>query len=78
MLALLQFDSVSLPVLERLLAEGRLPVLADLRARGRWQPLEAPDADIAAAVEKSRDGAAKMLADRLEKTFRAHRRCWCQ
>ncbi len=50
MLALLQFDSVSLPVLERLLAAGRLPVLADLRARGRWQPLEAPDADIAAAV----------------------------
>ncbi len=50
MLALLQFDSASLPVLERLLAEGRLPVLADLRARGRWQPLEAPDADIAAAV----------------------------
>ena len=50
MLALLQFDSVSLPVLERLLAEGRLPVLDDLRARGRWQPLEAPDADIAAAV----------------------------
>jgi predicted AlkP superfamily phosphohydrolase/phosphomutase len=49
-LALLQFDSVSLPVLERLLGEGRLPVLADLRARGRWQALEAPDADIAAAV----------------------------
>ena len=50
MLALLQFDSVSLPALEQLLAEGRLPVLADLRARGRWQTLDAPDADIAAAV----------------------------
>ena len=50
MLALLQFDSVSLPVLERMLVDGRLPVLADLRARGRWQTLEAPDADIAAAV----------------------------
>ena len=50
MLAILQFDSVSLPVLERLLADGRLPVLAELRARGFWRPLEAPDADIAAAV----------------------------
>ena len=50
MLALLQFDSASLAVLEQMLAAGRLPVLAELRSRGRWQSLDAPDADIAAAV----------------------------
>jgi predicted AlkP superfamily phosphohydrolase/phosphomutase len=49
-IALLQFDSASVALLERLIDEGRLPVLEDLRARGRWLPLAAPDADIAAAV----------------------------
>jgi len=36
MLAVLLFDSVSLPVLEQLVTEGRLPALAELRRRGRW------------------------------------------
>ena len=34
MLAILQFDSTSVPLLERMLGEGRLPTLADLRERG--------------------------------------------
>jgi predicted AlkP superfamily phosphohydrolase/phosphomutase len=42
MLAVLQFDAVSVPLVERLLAEGRLPALADLRARGRWLDLQTP------------------------------------
>lgn len=53
MLALLQFDSVNVPLLERLIDQGRLPALAELRRRGRWQPLVAPDAHIAAAVYHS-------------------------
>ncbi|MCM2269404.1 MAG: alkaline phosphatase family protein [Thermoanaerobaculia bacterium] len=40
-LAFLQFDSAALPRLEQLLADGRLPTLAALRARGRWQRLDA-------------------------------------
>jgi predicted AlkP superfamily phosphohydrolase/phosphomutase len=50
MLAVLQFDSVDLPLLERLLSEGRLPALAELRSRGRWQELEARDSRMASAV----------------------------
>ena len=42
MIAILQFDSVSLPHMNRLLDEGRLPGLAKLRARGHWVPLETP------------------------------------
>jgi len=42
MIAILQFDSVSLPHINRLLDEGRLPALAKLRARGHWVPLETP------------------------------------
>ncbi len=53
MLALIQFDSASVPLLERLLEEGRLPALAELRSRGRWHVLEAPDADLAAGVYHS-------------------------
>jgi predicted AlkP superfamily phosphohydrolase/phosphomutase len=53
LLALIQFDSVSVPLLERLLDEGRLPALAELRSRGRWHALEAPDADLAAGVYHS-------------------------
>jgi predicted AlkP superfamily phosphohydrolase/phosphomutase len=33
----LLFDAVSVPLVERMLADGRLPSLAALRARGRWQ-----------------------------------------
>lgn len=42
MLAVLNFDSVSVPLVERMLAEGRLPVLASLRDRGENRPLESP------------------------------------
>jgi len=41
-LAVYQFDAVSVPRIERLLAEGRLPKLAELRERGRWVDLETP------------------------------------
>lgn len=42
MIAVLQFDCVSLPHFHQLLNEGRLPTLAKLRARGEWVPLETP------------------------------------
>jgi predicted AlkP superfamily phosphohydrolase/phosphomutase len=41
-LGVFQFDAVSVPLLGRLLDEGRLPTLAELRARGRWLELETP------------------------------------
>ncbi len=41
MLVFLQFDSPALPLVERLLAAGRLPALAGLRQRGDWQSLDA-------------------------------------
>jgi predicted AlkP superfamily phosphohydrolase/phosphomutase len=40
-LALLQFDSAALPLLEQMLADGRLPTLAALRTRGMWRRLDA-------------------------------------
>ena len=42
MIAILQFDCVSLPHLNHLLNEGRLPGLARLRAEGYWVPLATP------------------------------------
>jgi predicted AlkP superfamily phosphohydrolase/phosphomutase len=39
-LALLQFDAASLPVVERMLAEDRLPVLDALRRRSTWQTVD--------------------------------------
>jgi predicted AlkP superfamily phosphohydrolase/phosphomutase len=39
-LALLQFDAAAVPVLERLLADDRLPNLAALRRRGTWMPID--------------------------------------
>lgn len=42
MLAVFQFDSVSVPVVERMLEEGRLPVLASLGDRGRLHNLTSP------------------------------------
>lgn len=42
MLALIQFDSTSLPLVERMLEEGRLPNLDRLRRTGRWQELTPP------------------------------------
>ena len=41
MLALLQFDSAALPLIERMLEDGRLPTLASLRSRGAWQTIDA-------------------------------------
>jgi hypothetical protein len=41
MLAILQFDSPALPLVERLMAAGRLPVLAGLRSRGHWLSMDA-------------------------------------
>ena len=41
MLALLQFDSAALPLITQMLADGRLPALADLRRRGTWMRLDA-------------------------------------
>jgi predicted AlkP superfamily phosphohydrolase/phosphomutase len=49
-LALLQFDAVSVPLVERLLDEGRMPALAALRAAGRWRRLEAPQRLVSSAV----------------------------
>jgi predicted AlkP superfamily phosphohydrolase/phosphomutase len=42
MIAILQFDCVSLPHFHRFLDEGRLPAFEGLRARGQWLPLETP------------------------------------
>lgn len=39
MLALLQFDATNRPLVERMLAEGRMPALAELRRRGTWHAL---------------------------------------
>jgi len=41
-LAVFQFDAVSMPRIERLLADGRMPTLADLRSRGKWLDLATP------------------------------------
>ena len=53
MLTILQFDAASITVLERLLAAGRLPVLAGLRERGTWHDLEAPATAFAAGAQHS-------------------------
>ncbi|CAG0989285.1 hypothetical protein BURK1_02178 [Burkholderiales bacterium] len=42
MLALLQFDAAALPLVAQMMADGRLPTLADLRRRGTWMRLDAP------------------------------------
>jgi predicted AlkP superfamily phosphohydrolase/phosphomutase len=39
-LAVLQFDSPALPLLEEMLSDGRLPTLAGLRERGRWETVD--------------------------------------
>jgi predicted AlkP superfamily phosphohydrolase/phosphomutase len=46
----LQFDAASVAAIERLLGEGRLPNLAELRRRGRWIGLETPAVDFAAGA----------------------------
>ena len=42
MVGVVVVDAVSVPLVERMLADGRLPVLADLRARGRWNAIASP------------------------------------
>jgi predicted AlkP superfamily phosphohydrolase/phosphomutase len=42
MIAILQFDSVSLPLLNELLTAGSLPTLEDLRRKGTWLSLGTP------------------------------------
>jgi predicted AlkP superfamily phosphohydrolase/phosphomutase len=51
LLAILQFDAASASVLARLLADGRLPVLAGLRERGIWHDLDAPATQFAAGAQ---------------------------
>jgi predicted AlkP superfamily phosphohydrolase/phosphomutase len=41
-LAVFNLDSVSVSLVERMLAEGRLPILASLRERGRYRALVSP------------------------------------
>jgi predicted AlkP superfamily phosphohydrolase/phosphomutase len=48
-LAVFQFDAVSVPLIERLLLDGRLSTLADLRSRGHWLDLETPATHFPAA-----------------------------
>ncbi|MGH3966344.1 MAG: alkaline phosphatase family protein [Pseudonocardiaceae bacterium] len=50
MLAVLQFDSPSLELLDRMLGQGRLPALAGLRERGGWHDLETPATHFAAGA----------------------------
>ena len=50
MLAVLQFDAAAVPLLERLVTAGRLPALADLRARGTWRPVDSIAASFPAAT----------------------------
>jgi predicted AlkP superfamily phosphohydrolase/phosphomutase len=49
-ICVLQFDAAAVAVVERLLAEGRLPNLAALRDRGRLHQLETPATDFAAGA----------------------------
>lgn len=50
MLAVLQFDSASVSLLERMLAAGRLPAVAGLRERGAWHELQTPATHFAAGA----------------------------
>ena len=50
MLAVLQFDSASVSLLERMLAQGRLPTLAGLIERGRRYEMEGPGTHFAAGA----------------------------
>ncbi len=50
MLAILQFDSASVALLERMLAAGRLPAVAGLLERGAWHELQTPATHFAAGA----------------------------
>jgi predicted AlkP superfamily phosphohydrolase/phosphomutase len=47
-LAFIGFDTASVPVIERMLAAGRLPTLAGLRERGTWSALDRPGMQVEA------------------------------
>lgn len=51
MLAILQLDAASAALLDRLLADERLPNLAALRERGTWRSLDAPATQFAAGAQ---------------------------
>lgn len=51
MLTILQFDAASASLLDRLLADDRLPTLAALRERGVWHELDAPATQFAAGAQ---------------------------
>ena len=51
MLAILQLDALSRPVVDQLIEEGRLPTLAGLVARGEWRPLKTPAAHFTGATQ---------------------------
>ena len=51
MLAICQFDAASASVLDRMLADGRLPTLARLRQQGFWHDLDAPATQFAAGAQ---------------------------
>lgn len=51
MLTILQFDAASASLLDRLLADDRLPTLASLRERGVWHDLDAPATQFAAGAQ---------------------------
>ena len=53
MFALLSLDAVSLTLVERLLAEGKLPALEALRREGSWIPLESAAADFPASTHQT-------------------------
>lgn len=50
MLALIHVDALNLELLDRLIAEGRLPTFAELRRRGEWRRLETPATHFPAAA----------------------------
>jgi len=49
-LAVFQFDAVSIPRIERLLEAGRMPTFAELRRHGSWLELESPASHFPAAT----------------------------
>ncbi len=61
MLAILQFDSASLSVLDRMLAADRLPTLAGLRRRGAWHELETPSTHFAAGAPHTLYSGAELV-----------------